>query len=80
MMALLGAHSLCCEMQAASMVTEAPSLVCSSLGWRGSRLGVGQGQAGCWVPSPTSSLRPPHPSPRCTSSFLWDVRGVVKWG
>ena len=27
---------------------------------------------------------PPHCSPRCTSSFLWDVRrgggGVVKWG
>lgn len=62
MMALLGAHSLCCEMQAASTVTEAPSLVCSSLGWRGSRLGVGQGQAGCWVPSPTSSPRPPPES------------------
>lgn len=47
MMALLGAHSLYCERQAATTVTEAPSLVCSSLGWRRSRLGVGQGQAGC---------------------------------
>lgn len=75
MMALLGAHSLYCERQAATTVTEAPSLVCSSLGWRRSRLGVGQGQAGCPPQLPLCT-----PQSQMHQQLPMGYGGAVKWG